>query len=157
MGCWKKFWPMVIGCVLRPAGSSIKSVSASNEAISILHPLNFCNLMKMLFHTVICRCDSVFNIFNFLQVDSLSKKLSVLQKSITTKDTEIIELEQKLEDANRSVLNLQRAVWFIYTEILATTKTAYKLIYEVAIVLYRVEGSWSVDFWSFFSTTKIWF
>ena len=65
--------------------------------------------MKMLFHTVICRCDSVFNIFNFLQVDSLSKKLSVLQKSITTKDTEIIELEQKLEDANRSVLKIFKA------------------------------------------------
>ena len=40
----------------------------------------------------------------------MSKKLSVLQKSITTKDTEIIELEQKLEDANRSVKNLQGVV-----------------------------------------------
>ena len=65
--------------------------------------------MKILYYTVICKCDSVFNIFYFLQVDSLSKKLSVLQKSITTKDTEIIELEQKLEDANRSVLKIFKA------------------------------------------------
>ena len=88
-------------------------------------------------------------------MDSLSKKLSVLQKSITTKDTEIIELEQKLEDANRSVKNLQGVVWFIYNEIL-TEKPGDRLTYDVyvIIVLYRTAGLWQVDFQSPFQQRK---
>ena len=37
------------------------------------------------------------------EVDMLTRKVSSLNKNIQSKDTQIIELEQKIEEANRQV------------------------------------------------------